>query len=56
MATMMFAQRFTGYFNVRDKMIMTTGIVIVIADTNHNVSGDIASRHLVASPTLKSPL
>jgi hypothetical protein len=37
MATMMFAQRFTLYGNIRDRTIITTGIVMVIAATIHIV-------------------
>ncbi len=35
---MMFAQRFALCGNVRDRIIMTTGIVIVIADIIHTIS------------------
>jgi hypothetical protein len=34
-AKMMFAQRFTGLFNVRDRTIITTGVAINIAIPNH---------------------
>jgi hypothetical protein len=34
-ATMMFAQRFVGFFKVRDRKTMTIGITINIAIPNH---------------------
>jgi hypothetical protein len=36
-ATMMFVQRFTGFFKVRDSKTMTIGIAINIAIPNHMV-------------------
>ena len=50
-----FTKRFALCGNVRDKIIMTTGIVIVIADIIHNVSADITPPNSI-SPGLKSPL
>jgi hypothetical protein len=49
MATMMFAQRFGLCDNIRDRIIITTGIVIVIADIIHIIPGDIIP------PKLSSP-
>ena len=40
-ATIIFAQRFALWGNVRDKIIITTGIVIVIAAIIHNDCDDI---------------